>query len=135
MAMAGLCKIVSFLALGMAGAACAPAFGQTAAGTVAKAVVAAQPAPKTPKTDATHASDAAAATPRLTNSWVCASGMRLEIYPVSFDDPTAALQYVVVYKRDGGVVASERIDAKIARQFPAYGCNDSDLGDHSGLLG
>ena len=61
--------------------------------------------------------------------------MRLEIYPVSFDDPTATQQFVVVYKQNGGVVASERIDARTAKQFPAYGCNDSDMRDRSDLVG
>jgi hypothetical protein len=130
--MAGSSKIVGLLALGLAGLACAPAIGQTAP----KALVASQPAPKmTPKLAAAHVKDEAAGTPRMTNSWVCASGMRLEVYPVSFDDPTATPEYVVVYKQDGGVVASERIDAKIAKQLPAYGCNDGDLRDRSDLLG
>ena len=61
--------------------------------------------------------------------------MRLEIYPVSFDDPTAAQQFVVVYRQNGRVVASERIDARTAKQFPAYGCNDGDRRDRSELLG
>ena len=55
--------------------------------------------------------------------------------PVSFDDPTAARQYVVIYKQDGEVIASERIDARTARSFPEYGCNDRDVARSSELLG
>jgi hypothetical protein len=132
MAMAGLGKLAGILALGLAGLAWAPAYAQTAP----KALVASQPAQRmTPKLATIHTKNETTGTAKMTNSWVCASGMRLEIYPVSFDDPTAAQQFVVVYKQDGGVVASERIDARTAKQFPAYGCNDGDMRDRSELLG
>jgi hypothetical protein len=123
--MAGSSAISIVLALGLTALA-APAFGQTAP----KALVASQPRPAAASLKTQDPS-----APRLANSWICASGMRLEIYPVSFDDPTAAKQFVVVYKQDGGVVASERIDASTAKQFPAYGCNDSDMRNRRELLG
>ena len=66
---------------------------------------------------------------------MCASGMRLEIYPVSFDEPTGAEQFVVVYKQDNQVIASERIDAGTAKRFPAYGCNDGGSRNRPELLG
>ena len=133
--MAGSGIITGVVALAVAGLIASPAFGQTAP----KALIASQPARAQPAATLTAAPYQAkretAGRPKLANSWICASGMRLEIYPVSFDDPTAAPQFVVVYKQNGGVVASERIDARTAKQFPAYGCNDHDLRDRSELLG
>jgi hypothetical protein len=130
MVMAVSGRILGFAALGCLALAFSPAFGQTAP----KALVASQPS-ATLASAPVPGKRPPAGQPRLTNSWICASGMRLEIYPVSFDDPTTAQQFVVVYKQNGGVVASERIDARTAKQFPAYGCNDSDLRDRSELLG
>ena len=124
--MAGSQAIPILVALGLAAAA--PAFGQMTPKTLA--VSQPRPAAATPMKNKTPD-----AIPPLTNSWVCASGMRLEIYPVSFDDPTTVERYVVVYKQDGSVVASERIDARTAKLFPAYGCNDSDMRNRSELLG
>ena len=133
--MAGSGMITHIVAMAVAGLIASPAIGQTAP----KALIASQPAAAQPAATLasipSHAKRESAGRPKLVNSWICASGMRLEIYPVSFDDPTATQQFVVVYKQNGGVVASERIDARTAKQFPAYGCNDSDLRDRSELLG
>jgi hypothetical protein len=130
--MVGSSGIVGLTALGLATAVCAPAFGQNAPKAIAAAQSTSQPAARPASASAKGQTPAS---PKLTNSWICASGMRLEIYPVSFDDPAATPQYVVVYRQDGDVVASERIDARIARLFPAYGCNDRDMRDRSDLLG
>lgn len=94
-----------------------------AAQTVSGSLIAAQPARSTDVGDAPAAS-------KRENSWICASGIRLEVYPVSFDDPTTAPKYVVVYKRGDEVVASERIDARIARQLSAQGCGGLDMSRH-----
>jgi hypothetical protein len=126
--MAGSQAIPILVTLGLAAVA-APAVGQTTPKTLAVS----QPRPAATATPMKNKTPDAI--PPLTNSWVCASGMRLEIYPVSFDDPTTVERYVVVYKQDGGVVASERIDARTAKLFPAYGCNDSDMRNRSELLG
>ncbi|MBI1359983.1 MAG: hypothetical protein GC155_06815 [Alphaproteobacteria bacterium] len=121
--MAGFSKLA--LLVGASLVVTVPAFGQT----VHSALASVSPSPRTAQPNSASGSR------KITNSWVCASGMRLEMLPVSFDDPTASKQFVVVYKQDGEVIASERIDAKTARNFPSYGCNDKDIARRSDLLG
>src|SRR5262249_59115732 len=89
--------------------------------TSAQTLATAQPARAIPA-----ATDAKAAKPKIANTWICASGIRLEVLPVSFDTPTEAPQYVLIFKQNNEVIASQRIDPAKVKDIPGYACDDRD---------
>jgi hypothetical protein len=66
------------------------------------------------------------------NFWVCATGVQLQAAPVSYDEAEnqgeAPEAWVVVYRQNDEVVASERISAEDARNMPSsYDCETGPL--------
>lgn len=117
----------ALILLATAGALAAPALAQTPAQVLASAQpVRARPASTGPTSSGPALTGQPAAPPKITNSWVCASGIRLEVVPVSFDSPTDTPQYVLVFKRNNEIVASQRIDPAKVKDVPGYACDDRD---------
>lgn len=69
------------------------------------------------------------------NRWLCASSSNLEIAEVSSDVASQKSAWVVVYRRDGHAVASERIDAASAAAINGYDCGKAQAPDKSPLVG
>ena len=69
------------------------------------------------------------------NRWLCASSSNLEIAEVSSDVATQKPAWVVVYRRDGQAVASERIDAAAAAAINGYDCSKAQAPEKSPLVG
>jgi len=59
----------------------------------------------------------------ISNTWVCATGVTAATHPVSFDGGETGDAWVMVYRQNGEVVASERVTEQVAQSVPAFDCS------------
>lgn len=103
MAVHPILPIALSIALAGSGLAAPAASAQNAAGKQAAATQVSAPTP-------------------IRNSWICLSGMRLEVLPVSHDVSNAPQEWVLVYKQNGNPISAQKVSASEARTIPTLDC-------------